>query len=247
MGSNARNKTVLISGASSGIGFATTLRLAQNGWIVFAGVRKKSDYDRLKESHSNIYPVYLDVTKADQISKAIDIIKNMVKEAGLDALVNNSGAAHNGPIEFMPIEVVKEEFDVNVFGVYRLTQAALPLLRIGKPGRIINIGSLLGKATTAFSSSYCATKHALESLTVAMRLELSPMGRNFKVLSKSIIRLGIQVSLIGPGPVQSNFGTSALDVMDDFNNENKENSIYREYYAKKMMNTQDMFVRSLIK
>lgn len=178
----APTKTVLISGTSSGIGNATALLMAREGWIVFAGVRKQSDFDRLQESHPNICPVFLDVTKPDQIAKAIESIGEKVGSAGLTALVNNSGGAHAGPIEFVPIEDVEDEFQVNVFGAYRLTQAAIPLLRMGKGGRIINISSFLGTATMPFSSAYCASKYALESMTICMRQELAPMGKSLKLV-----------------------------------------------------------------
>lgn len=182
-------KTVLISGTSSGIGYATAVLLAKEGWIVFAGVRKQSDYEHLRESHPNICPVFLDVTIPDQISKAMYLIKEKVGEIGLMALVNNSGGAHSGPLECVPVEELYAEFDVNLFGTYRLTQAALPLLRTGKPGRIINVGSFLGVATIPFSSAYCGSKHALESMTSAMRQEFAHMGACVHLNGCGMLRL----------------------------------------------------------
>lgn len=178
----AATKTVLISRTSSGIGNATALLMAREGWIVFEGMRKQTKFDGLQESHPDICPVFLEVTKPDHIAKAIESIAEKAGSAGLTALVNNSGGAHAGLAEFAPIEDVKDEFQVNVFGAYRLTQAAIPLLRMDRGGRIINITSFLGTATMLFSSAYCASKYALQSTTICMRQDLAPMGELFKLL-----------------------------------------------------------------
>lgn len=172
------SKAVLISGASSGIGEAGARSLAEKGWTVFAGVRSTKDAHRLDRSHSLIHPVQLDVTSQKDIEHTISTISDAVGDRGLSGLVNASGLGYIAPAESIPLEDFKHIFDVNVFGLLALTQAALPLLRKGsQQGRVINVGSLAGLLTLPYASSYFATKHALEALTDALRLELRPLGK----------------------------------------------------------------------
>ena len=171
------NRTVLLTGASRGIGLATATLLAKQGWIVFAGVRQQADFNKLQALHSNIRPVFLDVTKPEQISSTLEAVEEAVGESGLDAVVNNAGGANMTPIEFFDPEAFEQEFRVNVFGVFRVTQAAIPLLRRGpSPGRVINISSFVGRGTLPFGSAYCSTKHALEAFSSILRQELKPSG-----------------------------------------------------------------------
>jgi NAD(P)-dependent dehydrogenase (short-subunit alcohol dehydrogenase family) len=182
-GSNA----VVITGASTGIGAACALDLATRGWRVFAGVRKSGDGDALRaKSRDGVEPVLLDVTEPLSIEDAARFVTDAVGPAGLAGLVNNAGMAVTGPLEALPIAALRNQFEVNVFGQIAVTQAFLPLVRQCR-GRIVNMGSIAGRATTPMMGPYCASKFALESLTDALRLELQPWG--------------IHVSIIEPGAI----------------------------------------------
>ncbi len=169
-------KYILVSGASKGIGRAIVLHLTQAGFNVFAGVRKPEDGKALQaEAGERCTPVILDVTRAEQIEAVRALITAQVGEAGLFGLVNNAGIAVGAPMEFMPMEDLRWQFDVNFFGQVAVTQAFVELLRAGK-GRIINISSIGGRVTAPILGAYSASKFALEAITTAFRLELSVWG-----------------------------------------------------------------------
>ncbi|MCL5429070.1 MAG: SDR family NAD(P)-dependent oxidoreductase [Chloroflexi bacterium] len=165
--------SVLVTGASTGIGEACALYLAEREWRVFAGVRKVADATRLAVTSENIKPIRLDVTKPKEIAKAVAAIRELVGEDGLQGLVNNAGIAIAGPLEFLPIRDLRRQFDVNLFGLVKLTQASLSLLRRGC-GRVVNISSIGGRATSPFLVPYSASKFALEAFTDGLRRELMP-------------------------------------------------------------------------
>lgn len=186
--------SLLISGASTGIGKAIALYFADKGWTVWAGVRKEEDANTLQDEDIRIRPVMLDVTKQDSIADCIAKISAELDGKRLDGLVNNAGIANMAPIALQSLDDFKAHFAVNTFGVLALTQAALPLLgtdetRTGKPGRIVNITSMGGKLTAPFLGAYCATKHAVESLSASFRRELLPFG--------------IDCVVVGPGSVKT--------------------------------------------
>ena len=168
--------TVLITGSSTGIGFACAVLLDQRGFKVFAGVRNTADGERLRTKASpRLKPILLDVTQPDTIQKAFDLIKNEAGEDGLSGLINNAGIGIASPVEFFPMSDLRRLFDVNVFGQISVIQTFLPLLRQAK-GRIINIGSIGDRITMPFGGALCASKSAFASITEAMRLELSNSG-----------------------------------------------------------------------
>lgn len=178
---------VVITGASTGIGAACALSLDRLGFRVFAGVRRTEDGEALaKEASSRLTPVRLDVTEAASIAAAADLVRTAVAEAGLAGLINNAGIAVGAPLEAVPIADLRRQFETNVVGAVAVTQAVLPLLRQGR-GRLINIGSIAGRATMPLMGPYSASKYALEALTDAWRLELLPWG--------------IRVSIIEPGAI----------------------------------------------
>ena len=180
-------KSILITGASTGIGYATARHFDQLGWRVFAGVRKEADAQRLREASSTrLTPLMLDVTHSEQVATALAKVREAVGDHGLDALVNNAGIAVGGPVEYVPLERWRRQFEVNVFGVVAVTQAALPLLRQAR-GRIVNISSVSGLIAAPFFGPYAASKFALEALSDSLRLEVAPQG--------------IRVILIEPGAV----------------------------------------------
>jgi NAD(P)-dependent dehydrogenase (short-subunit alcohol dehydrogenase family) len=170
------SSTVLITGASTGIGFACALTLDNHGFKVFAGVRKEQDAERLKtEASDRLIPLLIDVTDQASITRAFETVKKMVGDAGLDGLINNAGIGIIGPVEYLPLSDLRYQFEVNVFGQISVTQAFLPLLRQAN-GRIINIGSVGDRITIPFGGALCASKSALASLNDALRLELSAWG-----------------------------------------------------------------------
>jgi NAD(P)-dependent dehydrogenase (short-subunit alcohol dehydrogenase family) len=169
----ADRQSILITGASTGIGNATALRLANDGFTVFAGVRKESDASQLGASHANLRPVILDVTDADSIAHALNVVRE--SEIPLYGLLNNAGIAVGGPLEYLGTDDLRRQFDVNVFGTLAVTRAAIPLLRPIR-GRIVSIGSIGSRFGPPFMGPYCASKAALAVLMDSLRMELAPFG-----------------------------------------------------------------------
>ena len=172
MGSSSN--TVVITGASTGIGEACALYLDQAGFQVFAAVRRETDAAALqRKASAALTPIFLDVTKPDTITAATEIITTAVGSRGLQGVINNAGIAVGGPLEFLPIAELRRQLEINVIGQVAVTQHLLPLLRQGR-GRVINISSISGRVAMPFFGPYSASKFALEALTDALRLELSP-------------------------------------------------------------------------
>eukprot|EP00210_Caulerpa_lentillifera_P003738 g3571.t1 len=215
--SSIHRKTVVITGCSTGIGEDVTKLLVKKGWTVFAGVRKETDAERLRNMDPNIKPLILDVTKQDQVDAAFEQVRIAVGEEGLDALVNNAGLAILGPSEFFPVSEFQKQYDINVFGLVRVTQAAMPLLRMGKPGRVVNISSMAPTMNMPFGGLYCATKGAVDSFSECFRRE--------------VMKWGIKVSVIKPGPVKTNFGDTALDLATEVSKKFDKDSKCLEYYG----------------
>ncbi len=181
------NPSVLITGASTGIGAACAFGLDKLGYRVFAGVRREADGDRLREQAAErLAPVLLDGTGEESFSAAAEFVKEAVGDSGLNGLVNNAGLVVAGPLEVLPIERLRYQFEVNVIGQVAVTQAFLPMLRVTK-GRIVNMGSISGRVASPYLGAYAASKHALEALTDSLRIELR--------------KWGIQISIVQPGPI----------------------------------------------
>jgi NAD(P)-dependent dehydrogenase (short-subunit alcohol dehydrogenase family) len=179
---------VVITGASTGIGRACALHLAGKGHLVFAGVRKDSDGESLRSaSPGRLSPVIVDVTDQESIVAAAKVVGEEVGASGLQGLVNNAGIAVSGPLEFLPIEDLRRQLEVNVIGQIAVTQAFLPLIRAGR-GRIVNMGSVAGRSPSApLIGPYAASKMAMEALTDSLRLELA--------------RWEIPVAIVEPGAI----------------------------------------------
>jgi NAD(P)-dependent dehydrogenase (short-subunit alcohol dehydrogenase family) len=188
-------KNVLITGASTGIGEACALFMAREGWQVFAGVRKPKDARRLAKLHKNITAVRVDVTKPTQIATAIAAVRKKVGKRGLQGLVNNAGVAVAGPMEFLDVEELRQQHEVNFLGQVAMTQGALPLLRAGK-GRVVNISSISGRVTSPFLVPYSSSKFALEAFTDGLRRELKPWK--------------LHVASVEPGPIATPIWDKAL-------------------------------------
>jgi NAD(P)-dependent dehydrogenase (short-subunit alcohol dehydrogenase family) len=165
---------IVITGASTGIGESCALRLDRAGFTVYAGVRKDADAERLRQQGSaRLTPIRLDVTDESTIDAARQQVTAAVGRSGIAGLVNNAGIGLGGPIEFLPLDEWRTQFEVNVFGTIAVTQAFMPLIRLGA-GRIVVIGSIAGRFASPFISPYCASKHALEAFADALRFELKP-------------------------------------------------------------------------
>jgi NAD(P)-dependent dehydrogenase (short-subunit alcohol dehydrogenase family) len=180
-------RTVLVTGASSGIGAACAERLARHGWRVLAGIRREGDAPAGTEA------VLLDVTDDAQIQAAAERVDE------LQGLVNNAGIAVAGPLEFLPIEEFRRQLDVNVTGQVAVTQALIPALRLGR-GRIVFMGSIAGKSALPFLGAYAAAKHALEAIADSLRVELAPWG--------------IDVAIVEPGSIKTPIWTRSAAEAD---------------------------------
>ncbi len=184
---STHTRAFLITGASSGIGRATALLLDRRGFQVFAGVRRSEYGEALQqEASKRLTPILLDVTDPRSIEAAARSVADSLGGRALAGLVNNAGIDIAGPLETSSVAEVRSQFEVNVIGLLAVTQAFLPTLRQSR-GRIVNIGSALGRLAIPFMGAYSASKFALEGLTDAFRIEVRPWG--------------IHVSLIEPGPV----------------------------------------------
>ena len=169
-----KRKSVLVTGASTGIGWATSLELVEKGWRVFSAVRKEADAKKLTEASSGkITPVIMDIVDYESVKRGAREIEKALGGAGLDALFNNAGISVQGPLEIIPIELFEQQIRVNVFGHVFVTQTFLPLLRKAQ-GRIVFTSSESGRMTLPLMAPYSASKFALEAAASALRIELRP-------------------------------------------------------------------------
>lgn len=182
--------TVLVTGASRGLGRSVALALASQGFAVFAGVRQLKDGDALVETAGSgeLRPLMLDVSNPESIAAAEREVRTVTADAGLTGLINNAALFLLGPFEQTPLASIEELFRVNVLGVVAVTQQFLPLLRKGR-GRVVNISSVNGRVSVPFCSFYSASKFALEALSDALRAEVKQWG--------------IDVSVVEPGTMQT--------------------------------------------
>ncbi|AJY75542.1 SDR family oxidoreductase [Paenibacillus beijingensis] len=194
MAQNEKGGAVFITGASGGIGFEAVRRLAGMDYRVFAGFRDPSYSKKLASIGKNVVPVQIDITDPVSVQSAAKTVTEALGPRGLSGLVNNAGTIVQGPLELLSIEEIKQQFDINVFGQIAVTQAFLPLLR-KQSGRIVNIGAVTGKTAMPFIGALSASKHALEAVTDALRVELQPWN--------------IQVSIIEPAAIGTNIFNKA--------------------------------------
>ena len=181
--------TVVITGASTGIGEACALELDRRGFRVFAGVRSPTAAAKLRaKASSRLTPVTIDVTDAASIAAAANTVAAAVGDAGLAGLVNNAGIVVPGPLEAVPIDALRRQLEVNVIGHVAVTQAFLPLLRKAR-GRVVNMSSISGGLSVPFLGPYAASKWALEAINDALRQELQGFG--------------IRVSSVAPGAIST--------------------------------------------
>lgn len=188
------SRTVLLTGCSSGIGEATAREFDERGWCVYATARDTEDLDEgLGDRH-----LALDVTDDKEAEKAVETV--LENEGRVDAVVNNAGSPLLGAAEETDVEEARSQFDVNVHGPHRLVRAVLPHMRRQEEGTIVNVSSLAGRVVPPGMGTYAASKHALEGLSDALRVEVSGFG--------------VDVVLIEPGPVETNFVDETVEELD---------------------------------
>lgn len=204
------NKVILITGASTGLGLVTGEKLVKQGYKVYGTSRDIKKFDEMIKVGIN--PIRLDVTSDESCN---DCIKEIIeKEGKIDILINNAGYGSYGPIENVSIEEAKNQLEVNVFGLVRMTKLVIPYMRQKKSGKIINVSSVAGRVTTYLGGWYHASKYAVETLSDSLRMETK--------------RFGIYVSIIEPGAITSNWGMIAMDNLE----KSVDGTVYQEEAAK---------------
>ena len=205
-------KRVLVTGASSGIGLASAVRLAAAGWRVHGGVRTDEAAAELRSR--GVVPVRLDVTDADQVASAAEEIG-----AELDGLVDNAGIAIAAPLELVPLDELRRQLEVNVVGQVAVLQALLPALRRAR-GRVVLMGSVGGRSALPFLGPYAASKHALEAFADVLRIELAPWD--------------IGVSIVEPASVRTPIWTKGAETADAMRDgvDPEQASLYAERIAR---------------
>lgn len=194
-------RVALVTGASSGIGYDTAIRLVKAGYMVYGAARRIDLLGKLAAWGAK--GISLDITNQESIKNCVDeIIK---AEGRIDLLVNNAGYGLGGSIEDVPLEEAKNQFEVNVFGLAQISRLVLPYMRKQGEGRIINISSMAGRFSSPFLGWYHASKYCVEALSDALRLE--------------VMDFGIKVILIEPGLIQTNWGKIAADNIKKYSGE----------------------------
>jgi NAD(P)-dependent dehydrogenase (short-subunit alcohol dehydrogenase family) len=185
-------RTVLVTGASSGIGEATARAFLERGWTVHTAARRTEQMASLAAAGANVH--YLDLTDETSIG---DLVSRLGKEPGsLDAIVNNAGIGVYGSVEEVSMGEARRQFEVNLFGIARLTQLILPAMRESRSGTIVNVSSIGGRVYTPMGAWYHASKHALEGWSDCLRLEVAPFG--------------IRVVIVEPGAIETEFAEIAI-------------------------------------
>lgn len=199
-------KVIIITGASSGIGYQTAQLLASQGHRVYGTARRVEKMEPLVKD--GVIPVKMDVTDEDSVVSGINTVLDA--EGRIDVLVNNAGFGFFGAIETVPIEEARRQLEVNVFGLARITQLVIPVMRKQKSGRIINISSVAGRSVLLYGGWYHVSKYSVEAFSDALRMELKPFG--------------IEVSMIEPGAIKTNWGIIAADHLT----ESSKGTVYQE-------------------
>jgi len=184
------DRKVLITGASTGIGEATALHLAELGFRVLAGVRREADAERLRGSHEGVEPITVDIVDAESVAAAVRVVGETTGDRGLHGLVNNAGVAVSGPVELLPVEEWRRQMEVNFLGHVAVTQALIPALRSGR-GRIVNMSSVGGRMALPGLGAYNASKFAMEAFSDSLRRELRPWDVEVVVVEPGAVKTPI--------------------------------------------------------
>ncbi len=218
-------RTILVTGCSSGIGAHCARALKTDGWQVFATARNEADIDRLKADGLDAF--YLDYREPDSIAL---LCANVLDRTGqrLDALFNNGAYAQPGAVEDLSTDAIREQFEANFFGWHDLTRRMIPVMRDQGRGRIVQCSSILGLVPMRWRGAYNASKFAVEGLFLTMRQELAGSG--------------IHLSLIEPGPIESQFATNALPYIEK--NVDVEGSVHRDAYGSELQRLRQGGIRS---
>ncbi len=218
-----QSKAVLITGCSSGIGYATAELLAEQGWNVYATARKPDAISVLEAKGAKLLP--LDVTDEQSMSEAVQTVTQA--EGAVGVLINNAGYSQNGAIESVSMEDVRSQFETNVFGLIRMCQLVLPGMRAQRWGKIVNLSSMAGRLTFPGGGLYHATKHAVEAISDALRFEVAGFG--------------VDVVVIEPGLITTNFAaTSAGSIQES-------DGPYAEFNRKVAKATEDAYTGPMSK
>jgi NAD(P)-dependent dehydrogenase (short-subunit alcohol dehydrogenase family) len=187
------SRAVLITGCSSGIGRASAERLARSGWNVYATARRTESIEDLGAAGCKV--LRLDVTDEDSMREAVERVERA--EGAVGFLVNNAGYSQTGPIEEVPAERVRRQFETNVFGLVRMCQLVLPGMRRQRSGRIVNLSSMGGKLTLPGGGFYHASKYAVEAISDALRFEVAGFGVRVVVVEPGLIRTEFDATAVG--------------------------------------------------
>lgn len=209
-------RTILITGCSSGIGLAAAKGMKARGWRVFATARDPEDLKRLRDE-VGVEPVYLELLDSDSIAGCADHVLTAT-EGKIDAVFNNAAFGQVGAIEDLSVDVLRQQFEINLFATHDLTRRLIPIMRANRSGRIVQCSSVLGFVSAPHRGAYCASKFALEAVSDAMRHELYGTG--------------VYVSLIEPGPIRSRFVARAIEGLKT--NVDIEASPHREVYLARL-------------
>lgn len=215
---------ILLTGASSGIGYGTAVALAQQGHQVFAAARRVERMESLRQY--GIVPLKMDVTDEKSMQQCVQAV---LDQAGrIDVLINNAGYGYFGAVENVPMDDARDQLEVNVFGLARLCQLVLPTMRAQHSGRIINIASVAGRSVFYYGGWYHVSKYAVEALSDALRMELKPFG--------------IDVVIIEPGAIKTNWGLIAADHLAD----TSKGTAYEQTGSMMAQNLRNMYLSNAI-
>lgn len=221
---NRNNQIILLTGASSGIGYDTAVALAKQGHKVYAAARRVERMEPLREW--GIVPIQMDVTDEASMRQGVQTLLD--REGRIDVLINNAGYGFFGAVENVPMEDARNQLEVNIFGLARLCQLVLPTMRKQHSGRIVNIASVAGKSVIYYGGWYHVSKYAVEALSDALRIETQPFG--------------IDVVIIEPGAIKTNWGIIAADHLA----ETSKDTAYSETGAMMARNLRGMYESSSI-
>ncbi|GJM25230.1 MAG: short-chain dehydrogenase/reductase [Phycisphaerae bacterium] len=205
---SSSSKVILITGCSSGIGFATADLLSSAGHTIYATARRAESVAKLDEwSKSHAGRAFVDRLDVTDPSTVENVVSRIEKEQNrIDCVVNNAGYGQAGPVEEVSLDAWRKQFETNVFGVAAVTQRVLPIMRNQRSGRVVNVSSVVAHLSLPMMGPYCASKHALDAMSLALRVELAPFG--------------VDVVMIEPGPIETEFRPNVDQNLEAKGNEN---------------------------